>query len=256
MLANAIRVTKPVTGAPLTIGKHFSASSFRHTQFEGAMDPLLMVDHFRMKEPTFGPHPHAGFSAVTYVFEDSRSAHFNSDSIGNDLPITPGSLHWMVAGRGVTHDEWPFGDDPEVHGLQFFVDLPASKKHIAPYAEHLESGDVPTYTDHGVRVRVVAGEFGDIRSPVRLPQPFSLFDGFLDAQANVNLRLERGWSAWIYAINGTLNVSVADETVALAEGHAIALDRFSNGEQLCIAGKTDCHFIVMCGESVRASAAE
>jgi redox-sensitive bicupin YhaK (pirin superfamily) len=88
------------------------------------MAPLLMVDDFRMRAPTFGPHPHEGISAVTYLFEDSRSPHLNWDSLGNRLPVTPGSLHWLVAGNGVTHHAWPGGADPEVHGLQFFVNLP------------------------------------------------------------------------------------------------------------------------------------
>ncbi|QBR02648.1 pirin family protein [Paraburkholderia pallida] len=251
MLTHSIRITKPVKGSPHNIGRHFSASSFRHTQFGGAMDPLLMVDHFRMTEPTFGPHPHAGFSAVTYLFEDSRSPHLNADSIGNELPIMPGSLHWMVAGRGVTHDEWPGGDDPEVHGLQFFVDLPPAMKSVAPYAVHLESADIPTFTADGARVRVIAGELGEVRSPVVLPQPFSLFDGFLDSGADLDLQIERGWGAWIYAINGTLNVSVEHASEVLTEGAAIALAGFSGAEQLSITARTGSHFVMLCGESVR-----
>jgi redox-sensitive bicupin YhaK (pirin superfamily) len=112
MLANTLRITSPTKGHPFTIGDHFSADSFREDQFGGAMDPLLMVDHFRMTEPTFGPHRHSGFSAITYVFEDSRSAHQNTDSMGSDHPINPGSLHWMAAGRGVQHDEWPARNAP------------------------------------------------------------------------------------------------------------------------------------------------
>jgi redox-sensitive bicupin YhaK (pirin superfamily) len=251
MLTKSLRITQPVKGLPHNIGKHFSASSFRTVQFGGAMDPVLMVDHFRMTEPTFGPHPHAGFSAVTYLFEDSRSPHLNADSIGNELPIMPGSLHWMVAGRGVTHDEWPGGDDPEVHGLQFFVDLPASMRTIAPFAVHLDSSDIPTYTAEGARVRVVAGELGGVRSPVVLPQPFSLFDGFLEARANVNLQIERGWGAWIYAISGTLTVSVEQECEVLTEGSAIALADFSGAEPLSITASTGSHFVMLCGESVR-----
>ena len=101
MLADTLRLTKPTRGRPFAIASHFRAQSFCEDQFGGAMDPLLMVDHFRMSEPTFGPHHHAGFSAVTYVLEDSRSAHQNTDSMGNNLPINLGSLHWMVAGRGI-----------------------------------------------------------------------------------------------------------------------------------------------------------
>jgi redox-sensitive bicupin YhaK (pirin superfamily) len=34
------------------------------------LDPVLVADEFWMTQPVFGPHPHAGFSAVTYIFED------------------------------------------------------------------------------------------------------------------------------------------------------------------------------------------
>jgi hypothetical protein len=29
------------------------------------LDPFLMVDWFKLTQPYFAPHPHAGFSAVT-----------------------------------------------------------------------------------------------------------------------------------------------------------------------------------------------
>ena len=56
--------TRPVQGRPLEVGEGFSALSFEHKSFDGLMDPLVLVDHFTMSEPTFGPHPHAGMSAV------------------------------------------------------------------------------------------------------------------------------------------------------------------------------------------------
>ena len=34
-----------------------------------------------------------------------RGDFHHRDSIGSDQVITPGSLNWMVAGRGVTHSE-------------------------------------------------------------------------------------------------------------------------------------------------------
>ncbi|MBL9037658.1 MAG: pirin family protein, partial [Archangium sp.] len=43
------------------------------------IDPFLNVDHFTMSQPTFPPHPHAGFSAVTVLFEDSPGAFINRD---------------------------------------------------------------------------------------------------------------------------------------------------------------------------------
>lgn len=42
-------------GERMTKGTGFEALSFIHRQLDGLMDPLIMVDHFTMTEPTFGP---------------------------------------------------------------------------------------------------------------------------------------------------------------------------------------------------------
>jgi redox-sensitive bicupin YhaK (pirin superfamily) len=250
MLANSPPVTRPTKGVPHSVGKHFDAHSFSQNQYGVAIDPLLMVDHFRMTKPTFGPHRHAGFSAVTYVFEDSRSPHLNSDSLGNDLAIHPGALHWMVAGRGVEHDEWPGGENPEVHGLQFFVNLPADKRNIDPYAVHLEPNDVPEYRAAGVRIRVVAGKLDEFRSPVQLPQPFSIFDAFLDSGACTNLPAQAGWGAWLYVLDGSIQIKVDDESVVLEKGFSVAMGEFGDASALQVTSLEKSQFIMMSGEPV------
>ncbi|HBM83879.1 MAG TPA: pirin family protein, partial [Halieaceae bacterium] len=93
-------ITAPQAGDALEIGAGFVAQSFRERNFAGAMDPLVMVDHYRMTEPTFGPHPHAGLSAVSVLFEDSDGAFHNRDSLGNDFDLLPGELYWLKAGSG------------------------------------------------------------------------------------------------------------------------------------------------------------
>ena len=74
-----------VQGAPFAIGAGFNALSFKHTMYAGAMDPLIMVDHFTMTASTFGPHAHAGLSAVSILFEDSEGVFNARDSLGNDV---------------------------------------------------------------------------------------------------------------------------------------------------------------------------
>ncbi|MFX7858462.1 hypothetical protein ABTK38_22465, partial [Acinetobacter baumannii] len=54
------------------IGAGFEAEGWREPV--ALLDPFIKVDHFRMREPAFAPHPHAGFSAVTYLFDDSSTA--------------------------------------------------------------------------------------------------------------------------------------------------------------------------------------
>jgi len=80
-------------------GSHFRAFSLRDVD-PALVDPFLGVDHAWISAPTFPPHPHAGFSAVSYLFLDSETGISNRDSLGNQNLIQPGGLHWTAAGRG------------------------------------------------------------------------------------------------------------------------------------------------------------
>jgi len=235
------RISAPTRGHPLRVGDRFVAHSFRARDFGGLMNPLLMVDHFRMRRDTFGRHRHEGVSALTYVFADSATSHYNIDSMGNELPIEPGDLHWFAAGRGAEHHEFPQDAGSVVHALQVFVDLPAALKDAAPFALHLSAGDIPVQRGDGVAVRVVAGELHGVRSPLRTPQPFWLLDGQLDGGMRTDVPVPAGWGVWVHAIEGGLQL---DET-PLPEGHAIALR--NDGASLSISSAAGGHFVLMAG---------
>ena len=85
-----------------------------------------------MWEPTFEVHPHAGFSAATLVFEDTRGSMVSRDSIGNNAVFGAGDLHWTMAGRGILHTQRPNGPQAHIHALQIFVNLPAALKRLPP----------------------------------------------------------------------------------------------------------------------------
>jgi len=124
-----------------------------------AFDPFVMVDHFVMPDAAFAPHPHAGFSAVTYLFEDSAGRARNRDSFGTDNDLLPGSLHWTQAGSGMLHEELPSTPGSAAHGLQLFVNSARVHKNVPPEAFHLASDEVPVvHTAGGARVRVVLGD--------------------------------------------------------------------------------------------------
>ena len=53
-------------------GRDFSANSIRLHELGERASPVAVLDDFRVRGEPFGPHPHAGFSALTYVFEDSQ----------------------------------------------------------------------------------------------------------------------------------------------------------------------------------------
>jgi redox-sensitive bicupin YhaK (pirin superfamily) len=70
--------------------------------------PFIFFDQMGPNEFLLGagmdvrPHPHIGLSTVTYLFEGEI---MHRDSLGTVLPIRPGELNWMTAGRGIAHSE-------------------------------------------------------------------------------------------------------------------------------------------------------
>lgn len=166
-----------------------------HAGDPALIDPFLGVDHAWMSAPTFPPHPHAGFSAVTYLFLDSETGIANRDSLGNGAVIEPGGLHWTAAGRGVIHEENPAVAGHTTHLLQIFINLPRDRQDAAPSALTLAPRDVPVLRRPGARIRVPLGSFGGARSPLQPPTDVTLLDVSLDAGADLELPLAPGQMA-------------------------------------------------------------
>jgi redox-sensitive bicupin YhaK (pirin superfamily) len=90
------------------------------------MDPYLTIDHLVISQPQFRPHPHAGFSAITLMFEDSPGSISNRDSTGTHTLLKPGDLHWTQAGSGVVNEEVPAEPRRRITAHRVFIDLPTS----------------------------------------------------------------------------------------------------------------------------------
>lgn len=248
-MTDRLTISSRIDGNDMRIGTGFWAKHFSEDMFAGMVDPIVMMDHFHMTSPTFAPHPHAGISAVTYVFEDSIGPHVNHDSIGNHGPIRPGDLHWFVAGRGAVHTEQPEGQDHHVHALQIFVNLPARKKFIEPYAVHVEAADIPQFLADGVRVRVVAGDSQGLRSPAVLPEPFTLLDGFLAPRATFRHPLPPGWNTMIYVVQGKLQVGYDLGTMMLQDKQAVGIG--GAPKRLQLTAEENSHFVLLSGPALR-----
>ncbi len=191
----------PVIAAQKRGGDAFAVKVFDLDELRGAASPVTVLDDFRVRGQPFPPHPHAGFSAVTYVFEDSHGALRSRDSLGNDVVGGPGGVVWTLAGSGVIHHEVPAQDDRELHGLQLFVNLSAENKLATPRMLTLAKGDAPEWQNEaGDCVRVVVGSYGGVASPLALVEPFDLLerqasagDRLLAGQAAARLDLRRRW---------------------------------------------------------------
>ena len=189
---------------PMVHGAHFRAAALRTAQ--PLIDPYLGVDHAWMSAPTFPPHRHAGMSAVSYVFPDSETGVRNQDSIGTRNLIRPGGLHWMAAGRGIVHEEVPDEPGKTVHSLQIFVDLPPARRDMDPQALVLEPQDVPVLRTGDAVVRVLAGGFGGLVSPLRPPTDVTMLDVSLRAGAALDVPVHAGSTVFLLPILGSAEI--------------------------------------------------
>lgn len=179
------------------IGCGFQAEGWREPL--ALLDPFVMVDHFRMSDAAFAPHPHAGFSAVTYLFDDSATALLSRDSLGGEHEILPGGLHWTLAGRGLMHEEFPAEAGREAHGLQIFVNLPAEQKLREPGVMRLAPEQMPRRVGAGWRAVQVFGGSAELA----LPWPAALAIVDIDAGASFDLRLRDGEQGFAVVIRGS-----------------------------------------------------
>lgn len=247
---NGIQISQPVTGKPLNIGEGFEALSFKHDQFGGLMDPLVMLDHYTMSRPTFGAHPHAGMSALSILFEDSEGVFNNRDSLGNDIDLLPGDAFWLKAGSGVIHDEKPT-EGSRTHGLQIFVNLPQRHKHDAPAALHVPSHDMPVIAGACYRVRVVLGQSNGTQGPQSPALPLTALDIFLDAGGTFAHEAEGHQSLLVYAVSGDVTVQLGDRKIHLPEKRAIAIQPGPDAQALRLASENGAHLMVLQGAPVQ-----
>ena len=240
---------RPVAAKPRRIGRGFTARHFSEDMFGRQMDPLLMVDHFVMTEPTFGPHLHAGISAVTVMFEDSEGEFLNRDTLGQNIALKPGDLYWLAAASGAVHEEQP-ARGARTHALQIFVNLPARLKRKPARSLHVRAEDVPVLTGDGYRVRVLLGASHDVRGADGTPEEMTMLEGFLEPGARFSHLLPDGRQAWIYAVAGKLQVRLQDEQRLFEAGAALAVEAGEQAEISLEAGEPS-HFVIMAAKPIR-----
>ncbi len=173
------------------------------------VDPFLLLD--QMGPKTFAPgegkgapdHPHRGFETVTYILE-GRFQH--KDSQGNRGDLNTGDVQWMTAGAGVVHSEMPHPEMQQtggtVHGLQLWVNLPASDKMIRPRYQDITSASIPEVPLQGGRVRVIAGAFQGTEAVIDTRTPITYLHAVLDGGA-VTLPVPAGHNGFLYATSGS-----------------------------------------------------
>lgn len=205
-------------------GTNFSVKRLELEKFEGFQSAIKGLDHFYMTGPTFAPHPHAGFSAISYLFEDSEGKLRNRDSLGNDFIAKAGELIWSQAGNGIIHDELPEYVGKTVHGIQLFINLSSKHKHIPPQVFHLKNEEIPTAKNQdNTSVRILSGEYQEVKSPIQPAEDVDFFDIHLERK--MTYTVQENWNVTVYVLSGALEIKSKKntQTITLNNDQAICI---------------------------------
>ncbi|HEX2493147.1 MAG TPA: pirin family protein [Steroidobacter sp.] len=220
------------------------------------VDPFLMLDEFFSDNPNdylagFPSHPHRGFETVTYML-DGHMEH--QDHLGNRGDLTPGSVQWMTAGRGIIHSEMPQQSEGRMRGFQLWINLPANEKMKPASYRDIPPEQIPVVTlTNGVRIKVIAGAFEHeskrTRGPVQgVTTDPVYFDIELPANTELSLPLAADHNAFVYPYEGALLIGPRNDRKPLHTRNAGVLSR---GDSLSVAaGAVGARFLLLAAKSI------
>jgi len=226
------------------------------TQKIQQLDPFLLLHHAKTKYSSrrlakhqgIGPHPHRGFSPVTFIIEGE--VH-HRDSWGNNQIAKEGEVQWMHAGAGIVHSERP--SEALIKGkrkqeiVQLWINSPASKKMTPPTYSYVPDEVLTLFMsdDNKISNKLIAGHYGGLTGKVIPQSELLVIWGTGEQGGSQELKIPKGYSSMLYVIKGEIRLKgygfVEKENLAIFE---------HDGEAIDMTFKEKGQFILLCGKPI------
>lgn len=216
-----------------------------------SVDPFLLIHHWdstlpggqKENEVGVGPHPHRGFSPVTFIFKGSIT---HRDSLGNKAVVKNGGTQWMFAGKGITHSE-RFGKElvakgGELEFIQFWVNAPRKNKLDAPFYKPISLEDTPMVEEEKSKVWVVSGEYKNIKGIAPTYSPQLLLRASIETNGLLTIPVPKNYNTILYLLDGALeiagkNLVQKDMVIFNNEEDAIEINATKNTRFILLSGE-------------------
>ncbi len=216
-------------------------------------DPFLMLDDFHADNPNeymagFPWHPHRGIETITYLLEGLVE---HGDSMGNKGTIGAGDVQWMTAGSGIIHQEMPkISPTGTIWGFQFWANLPADKKMMAPRYQDIKAVEIPEVTlEQGISVKIIAGEVAGVQGPVCdiIIEP-EMLDITVPTGVTFTHSLPEEHTAFTYILSGD---GCFDESSTLFHSGTVVLYEHGGDEIQITASGNQLRFLLVSGKPLK-----
>lgn len=214
------------------------------------MSPFYMIDY--QPETYYEPsdkkrgvnvHPHRGIEPVTLVYQGAVA---HADSAGHHGIVGPGDVQWMTSGKGILHKEY-FEEEFSRKGgnlqmIQVWTILPKAYKYVDPSYQTLLKEEIKKVTLEEGEVRIIAGSYQGVESPVRTYSPMNLLDVTLNKDGGMKIDCPADYNMGILILEGQLklnDVEAGKEQFVLFEneGEVVEILASENSKFLILNGK-------------------
>jgi redox-sensitive bicupin YhaK (pirin superfamily) len=226
------------------------------TQKVDQLDPFLLLHHGTFsttedapaRQQGIGPHPHRGFSPVTFVI---RGEVHHRDSRGNDQIAKEGEVQWMFAGAGIVHSERPSEALANVSGtqeiVQLWINAPAASKMKQPKYQYKSKAEIPVFTSEDGQFvnKLVAGNYGDLRSNMQTESELLIVWSQSKSAGSQSYTIPTGFNTMIYVIKGNLHIKgygkVSPENLVIFEAQDGDIE---------VSAEEKVEFLLLCGKPI------
>lgn len=185
-----------------------------HMNFRFA-NPIIVLHHLGPEEIPAGgqlrihPHPHRGFSPVTFQLQGEG---YHKDNAGHDEIIKGGDVQWMFAGKGLLHSEGPSQDFLKtggiMEGIQLWINVPKAHKWDEPSYQFASREQLPVVLNqNGSSFRLASGEYDGKTGPLKSFTPLVSMIGEIEQGNTVTFKSTPGYWPLLYIVKGNISVN-------------------------------------------------
>lgn len=236
------------------------------------IDPFLLIHHWKNtldggKEQSalgVGPHPHRGFSPITFVF---KGGVHHRDSLGISSEVFAGGVQWMNSGKGIIHSERPvkelaeYGGDFEI--IQLWINTPVKHKMDDPAYYPLHAKDIPTWksADGLAEVHVVNGSYNGLVGSIKSFSELLVYRLEMKKGASIDLPAPQNHNTILYLLDGEIFSGdergiAKDLCVYQSEGDRVLIEAKEDASAIYLSGVPLNESLFMHGPFVMSSASD
>lgn len=211
------------------------------------VSPFILLHHFDFTylphENNFNvpPHPHRGFSPVTFLFEGSIE---HEDSVGNKHVVYNNEVQWINAGRGIIHSEK--ADKAFVEkggrsqGIQLWINTPKSEKMNPPSYQPITKNEIVLIEKEGVEFRLISGKYDGKKGPAKSDVITAMLR--MKANSEFTLNFPANHNVTFYVLEGKLSLN---NNQTIKQHDLIVFEQ--SADEILLNAKADSKLLIMAG---------